>query len=234
MKKKMVGEVPGNVPGMMADLNLKLQQGNISQKQLEMFLKKQNPFAGLDYSVILADWERYFWKIHGLRTDFAGVRIPEADDKDVPWFICRPENFFAERAFSGGKKLYPKWKHKDKSLDLDDVLDLSFGRDGQTYHYIVRVRANWEADEDMANISANGIVGKGFDTICLTERLLLGDFLFWKYERHLDIKNITLCAGSRYSDGDVPDVDWDNGRLRVGWSYPDEADPDFRSRQTVS
>lgn len=232
MKKEMVGEVPGNVLGMMADLNLKLQQGSISAKQLEMFLKKQNPFAGLDYSVILADWEKYFWKIHGLRTDFAGVLIPEADNNEFPWFVCRPENFFAERAFNGGKKLYPKWKWTDKSLD--DVLDLSFGRDGQTSPYIVCVRANWEADEDMANISANGIAEKGINTICLTERLLLGDFLYWKYERHLDVKNITLCTGSRYDDGYVPFVRWRGGEMGVDWYYPVRAHARLRSRQAVS
>ena len=232
MKRQEVGGAPGNVLGMFADLALKLQNGVITPGQFGKFLKKQNPFAGLDYSIIFADWEKYFWKIHGLRTDFAGVRIPEADDNEFPWFVCRPENFFAERAFSGGKKLYPKWKWTDKSLD--DILDLSFGRDGQTYPYIVRVRANWEADEDMANISANRIAETGINTICLTERLLIGDFLYWKQKKHLDIQNITLCAGSRFGDGYVPRARWDYDGFRVYWHSPGDAVDDLRSRQTVS
>jgi len=32
MKKQMVGSVPGNVLGMLADLSLKLQNGTISPK----------------------------------------------------------------------------------------------------------------------------------------------------------------------------------------------------------
>ncbi len=234
MKKELVGEVPGSVLGMMADLNLKLLHGSRTPQQLDRFLKGENPFAGLDYGIILADWERYFWKIHGLKTDFAGIRIPEADDNDFPWFICRPENFFAERAYSGGKKLYPKWKWTDKSLD--DVLNLSFGRDGETKPNIARFRANWEADENLANLSANMIAERGVNTACLTERLLLGDFLYWKFKRHLDVKNWTLGAGSRYSGGDVPSVRWGGsyGGLRVYGYFSGDAGGSLRAREAVS
>jgi len=43
-KQEQIGDVPGNVLGMLADLNHKLQHGKISPKQLERFLKKENPF----------------------------------------------------------------------------------------------------------------------------------------------------------------------------------------------
>src|SRR3989338_5717317 len=93
--------------------------------------------GGLNFSVVVADWEKYFQEIHDLKADFSGICIPSADD-EFSWLICRPENFFAERAFSGGKKLYSKWKWKKESLD--DILNLLFGRDGKTEPYIVRVR----------------------------------------------------------------------------------------------
>lgn len=235
MKKELVGEVPGNILGMMADLNLKLLHGSRTPQQLDKFLKGENPFAQLDYGIILADWEKYFRKIHGLKTDFAGINIPEANDNNFPWFACRPENFLAERAYSGGKQLYPKWKEwTDRSLD--DVLDLSFGRDGETKPRIVRFRANWEADHDLKNLSANDIAEKKINTATLTERLLIGDFLFWKFKRHLDENNATLCAGSRYGDGSVPSVEWNEryGELYVRWCRPDYAFDDLRSRETVS
>ncbi len=234
MKKTLVGEVPGNVLGMMADLNLKLLHGSKTPQQLEKFLKGENPFEGLDYSIIFADYEKYFWKIHGLKTDFAGIRVPEADDNDFPWFVCRPKNFFAERAYSGGKKLYPRWKYTDKSLDV--ALDLSFGRDGEIEPYITRFRANWEADENLANLSANQVLEKGINTACLTERLILGDFLYWKFKRQLDVEKITLCAGSRCSGGGVPSVDWRGrfGELRVDWYDPGGSGGGLRSRSAVS
>jgi len=156
---------------------------------------------GRDYSKLLAEYEKYYWKIHFLKVDFSGISIPVADNVQFSWFVCRPEKFFAERAFSGGKKLYPKWKWTDKPLD--GVLDLSFGRDGKQEPYIVRFHPNWEADENLANFSAIQIAEKRINTACLTERLILGDFLYWKFKKHLDINNWTLCSGSRVLDGRV-------------------------------
>jgi hypothetical protein len=46
-KQQQIGDVPGNVLGMLADLSHKLQYGNITPYQLECFLKKQNPFPGM-------------------------------------------------------------------------------------------------------------------------------------------------------------------------------------------
>lgn len=234
MKKEQVGEVPGNVLGMMADLNHKLQHGNVTPQQLAKFLKGEDPFAGLDYSLILADWEKYFWKIHGIKVDFADVSIPEADDNIFPWFVCKPENFSTEMAYSGGKKQYPKWKYTDKPLD--DALNLSFGRDVFNHPYIIRLKPNWEADEDLKNLSANTIIKKQINTATLKERLLLGDFLYWKYKKHLDVVNVTLCTGSRYSGGSVPYVDWDErfDEMEVDWYDSGVANGVLRSRQAVS
>ena len=189
---------------------------------------------GKDYSKLLAEYEKYYWKIHGLKTDFAGIAIPAADNGQFPWFVCRPENFFAERAYSGGKRLYSKGKWTDKSLD--DILDLSFGRDGKKESYIVRFHANWEADKNLANLSANKIAKKGINTACLTERLILGDFLFWEFKKHLDVETITLCSGSRCSGSFVPSVGWDGyyDKLLVGRCGPDDAADYLRSREAVS
>ncbi len=43
-KKEQIGDVPGNVLGMLADLNHKLQHGKITLGQLDRFLKKKNPY----------------------------------------------------------------------------------------------------------------------------------------------------------------------------------------------
>ncbi len=233
MKKQIVGNVPGNILGMLADLNFKLQHGTRTPEQLDKFLKGKNPFEGLDYSLILNEWEKYFWKIHQLKVDFTGVRIPRADDDDFPWFVCVPEKFSTERAYSGGKQLYPKWKWVKEALD--DFLDLSFGRDAQTEPYIVRFRANWKADEALKNLSADMIAKKQINTSTLKERLLLGDFLYWNYERHLDIRGkITLCSGSHYSYGLVPCVYFYSYSLYVNSYSFGKIHPDLRSREVVS
>lgn len=234
MKKEIVGGVPGNVLGMLADLSHKLQHGIRTPEQLGKFLKGKNPFEDLDYSFILNEWEKYFWKIHQLKADFSGVTIPEADNDVFRWFACIPENFSTERAYSGGKQLYDKRKWTDKALD--DVLDFSFGRDSQKKPYIVRFRANWEADEALKNLSADAITEEQINTSTLKERLFLGDFLYWEYKQHLDIGNWTLCAGSRYSDGSVPSVSWgrDYRMVRVNWHSSDVAYSYLRAREVVS
>jgi len=43
-KKEQIGDVPGNILGMLADLNHKLQHGKITPGQLDRFLKKENPY----------------------------------------------------------------------------------------------------------------------------------------------------------------------------------------------
>ena len=234
MKKKIVGEVPGNVLGMLADLNLKLQHGIRTPEQLDKFNKGKNPFEGLDYSFILNEWEKYFYKIHQLKVDFSGATIPEADDDNFPWFVCVPEKFSTERAYSGEKQLYSRCKWTNKALD--DVLDLSFGRDSWRDPYIVRFHANWEADELLKNFSADIIAEKQINTSTLKEILLLGDFLYWKHKKHLDVQNITLVSGSRYSDGSVPLVYWDSydGELYVYGYGPGNADSLLRAREVVS
>lgn len=241
MKKQMVGNVPGNVLGMLADLNLKLRHGTRTPEQLDKFLKGKNPFEGLDYSFILNEWEKYFYKIHQLKADFSGVTIPKADDDIFPWFTCIPENFSTERACSGRKQLYFKWKWTDKALD--DVLDLSFGRDSRKDPYIVRFRANWEADELLKNLSADTIAEKQINASTLKERLLLGDFLYWKHKKHLDVENITLCSGSRYSDSFmrysdsfVPCVYWSSpaSRLDVRGCSSGCARSHLRAREVAS
>ena len=198
---------------------------------------KKNHFAGLDFSSILADWERYFREIYNLKMDFSGIRIPESSD-EFSWLICRPESFFAERAFRGGKRLYVKLKWTKKSFNA--VLDMSFGREGKAEPYIVRVRPNWEADDDMNNLSTDQIAKKNINTICLTERLLLGDFLYWKYKKHCDAQSSTICSGSRFIGGGVPCVKWDEGddyccaAVSVGWTGSRDCSSFFRSRQAVS
>ena len=52
MKQEMIGSVPGNVLGMLADLMHKLQHGVRTTDQLDRFLKGQNPFAVLFTMVV--------------------------------------------------------------------------------------------------------------------------------------------------------------------------------------
>lgn len=81
-------------------------------------------------------------------------------------------------------------------------------------------KKNIEADPELANKSANEL--KQEEQITLRERLLLELQYFKETGGHLDIDNITLCAGSRDSGGYVPNVYWhaDHRELCVRWCHP--------------
>ncbi len=90
-----------------------------------------------------------------------------------------------------------------------------------------------EADPKNANISADNFKGKG---ITLRERLLMEEQYFTETGKHLDVENITLCAGSRSADGRVPSVGWGPvyRGLCVGWSRTDDRGSYLRVRAAVT
>ncbi|MCX6766489.1 MAG: hypothetical protein NT170_01765 [Candidatus Moranbacteria bacterium] len=107
-------------------------------------------------------------------------------------------------------------------------------RTAENGHYAVWVRARVEADDEFKNLSANDLKKQGHKGITLEERLVLELFYFWKSGKHLDIQNVTLCAGSRYSDGNVPNVNWNDDKLNVNWYNTGNANDNLRSREEVS
>ena len=179
-------------------------------------------------------YQLFYLNAFGLYLEFPDELMSEASD-DFAWPVCVPGIISNEVAFQSGKLDIPRWKYTNDSLDT--VIDLSRGRDAWTHSYIVRVRANWEAeaDEDMKNLSANDIENKKLNVLMFRERWLLGTFLFWLTGEHLDRESVTL-AGSRFRDGGVPVVGFisSDGGVGVGGYHPDGRDDDVRSRQAVS
>lgn len=187
--------------------------------------------SAIDFSLWFSKWERFYKKIYGRKYDFSGIPIPQADNI-FAWPVFMAGDIPAEDWLSSGKDRLPFWKYTGKKLD--DVLDLSFGRDDWDRQYIARFKANEEADEDLKNISAIKITEMGINTATVKERLALGRFLYWDRKLILDRRMITFCTGSRDSGGGVPGVSWFVDELVVGWYAPDHAYPSLRSRQAVS
>lgn len=102
--------------------------------------------------------------------------------------------------------------------------------------YTVSFKKTVEADPDQKNKSADMLAGEGVKGITLLERLLLELGYFLATNKHLDVENITLCLGSRYSDGRVPAVNWytDSRRLYVYWDGTDDRCDNLRARAAVS
>lgn len=217
-----------------------LTRGNRDAKQVADVLQliKDNPdyLAKLfptDKSVQarLKTWEKRYRRA-GIRKDFSGLNVPvKPDGFDRLLVVVR--EFKVSQLITELRKKFKVWTYSDSCEYLDKIKDIVQRPDGD---YAVWVRDRQEADEELQNKSADDIQKEGLNTETLKERLLHEWAYHYETGKHLDINNITLCAGSRYSDGYVPRAYWHSGDggVRVSWHGADGRSGVLRSRETVS
>lgn len=125
------------------------------------------------------------------------------------------------------KKLFNVWQSfTDAEMDKDFPPPKKL-----TTRYFSR---NIEADPEMANKSADEL-GEPEKYITIRERLLMELQYFKETGQHLDLENVTLCAGSRYAGGSVPRVYWSptDRKLYVSTCYSNDAGSSLRARAAV-
>lgn len=162
------------------------------------------------------EWRAMFDKIMKFEVDLDELYIPPKPEGDW-WSIIVPpgltygylevilhNNFFRTytRAGMGDVELM---------IDLEKEQRRAFERP-----YLIWVPANVEADADMADKSADDLVG--VKTITLLERILLEWVFYLITDGHLETNAVTstLCAGSRCRDGKVPVASWYGSELLIG------------------
>ena len=229
MAKQVVGGVSGATLGMLAYLILKLKSGGITERELERFTNRQDPFGTVEN--YLVEWRRFYSsEVFGIQADLSGIRIPP-ERKGFGWLVVMLKGMTAQKLFDKCAERFKVWKYTGQNLDNIITSDRT---SANTYAVFFRDRV--EADEELKNKSANDLKSANILGITIEERFLWELFYYWKTKKHLDMKNTTLCFGSRYLDGGVPDVDWgsDCDRLRVSWCPPDDLDGSVRGREAVS
>ena len=218
--------------GPVEDLLQKLsgEDGRIWLEALKKTLRKENPWG----ASISLDWQRAYEHLGMMKkfeAEIARLAISETFGLwTIPVFAgvrCNEIVLALKKAGSGFSSFYD---------DLDkDVIhnDRDPNRDGS---YVVSVKANVEADEEFKDLSANQLKEQNHQGITLLERLLLELAYFLTTGKHLDVKNITLCAGSRAQGGRVPHVYWDadDRRVMVYWCGSGDRDDVLRTRSVVS
>lgn len=152
------------------------------------------------------------------------------DEKELKnenlWTIEVDGNKTTQQVYEECASLFPCWKFS--------LINLSTITDERTGSYIVSFNANVEADEKYKNMSAGQIKKKNIKAITLKERLLLEMKYFKETGKHLDIDNITLCAGSRHEYGGVPCVNFCDGKVRVNWYGISDFYDCLRAREAIS
>ncbi|KKP98189.1 MAG: hypothetical protein US25_C0006G0002 [Candidatus Moranbacteria bacterium GW2011_GWE1_36_7] len=214
-------------------LGMKNPGKGLTLDHLQALVEHRNPFAKTQFADvqldIIIDWQDFYRKTFGGFCDYSNVRIPEKPEGE--WRLLIIEDLSLEQLYAKCKELFPCWRWTNDDLDKKVTWNERNAKDG--------VRAIWvkdvqEADENLKNLSADDIQEKGVKTETLAERLIHELKFFNETGNHLDIKNVTLCAGSRRSDGLVPRVVFDGDRMDVDWYRSDGASGGLRSREVVS
>src|SRR3989344_8307169 len=130
-KQSQIGNVPGNIRGMYADLSHKLQQGVITEREFGLFLKRQNPFS---ISSIQEEWAEFYRKYFRISVDFSGVSIPE-ETEDFSRVLFIPEGLTLGQILKAMKKCFNVWTYTE---DLDQDVPIN-DRNPQA-SYTIRVR----------------------------------------------------------------------------------------------
>lgn len=147
---------------------------------------------------LLAIQQNRYQDIFQMEFDFSNVPIPPMQP-GLDRLLVMQEGFGPNKYYEASERYFSCWKYTD---DLDEA---TRGRNEREWDktYAIWVRSRKEADEELKNLSANTLKKKKIKTITLAERIWFGLDWYIEKKEHLDEQNITLCAGSRVSDGDV-------------------------------
>jgi hypothetical protein len=178
------------------------------------------------YEEILEQWIRFYQEVFGVTVDFSDLDIPGAKD-GFNWLVVMLESLTPNKLFAKCKERFSCRRYTE---DLDTVQSKRIAK--KTYAIWLRDRI--EADEENKNKSADDCDKEGLNGITLEERLLLELFYHWRTGKHLDIENWTLCSGSRYSLGFVPDVRFCSDGVCVYYCTPGSYGESLRARAAVS
>jgi hypothetical protein len=185
-----------------------------------------------DLSDAVKQWQTFYRKAFDLAMD-TSVKIPErteAQEKTHTRLLIITQGLTSNQVFDACAKRFRCWRHTD---DLNSGVPTN-ERDPKNGAYAIWVRDTVEADECHRNKSANMVQEEGLKTETLLERMLHELKYFLETGKHLDIQNVTLCSGSRLSDGYVPSARWRGDKFRVYWNYVDNRSDDLRPREVIS
>ena len=220
---------------LQSDLTTKLRSGALTVEEFKLFLVRQNPFVSTANKLIqpvnvIADWQEFYQDEFALSVDLSAIQVPGFCN-GFGRILYIAQGLTAQKAYDRCAELFPCWKYIDGSLDEAVPTNDRAPKSGS---YAIWIRDRVEADKELKNKSANDLKASGTPCITLLERLVLELTYFKETGKHLDIENLTMCAGSRNSYGSVPRVYWCGRKLKVGWRNAGSRSPEWRSREVVS
>ena len=162
-------------------------------------------------SVII--WEKFYKKVFGIKYDFSDIKIPKKK-KGFNRLVIMAEGITIQQLYDKCNELFPciKWTNKI----LDQII--ASERTSKNGSYAILIRDEIEADDNLKNICAEGLEKENILGITIEEMLIYHLKYFEETGEHLDIKDITLCTGSRCSNNDdIIGISWWSGKLVIDW-----------------
>lgn len=191
-----------------------------------------------EYAEQRAYWENFYRKHFGMDADFGAVNIPEKPS-DGRWrLIFIPKGLTMNQAAEAYRKIlvmhdasWSLWRYTD---DLDAAIPNNIRTSVQSY--AVWVRGEQESDHEFRGQSTREADPDQLIGVTVLERLVHGAVHFVETKQHLDHVGVTLCSGSRGTDGNVPNVHWSPGSRTVDvyWRGLDDSSRNGGVRRAVS
>jgi len=223
-----VGELMSPIVAEVLKLTSARRQYWIGRKR-KLQMEIRNLLAGANGAISeeFQSWIDLYRDEFGIELNLEALAIPEYQPET--WLVTADERVTNNQVYDACQKHFTCSRYID---DLNTIRDLHMrGTIARRFKAVV------EADEENANKSANDIANAGLEpkAITLKERMLLELWYFRTTGRHLDIRNWTICAGSRDAVGGVPRVGWSGvGSMRVGGRSADDRGGSARARLAVS
>lgn len=222
--------------GHLEGLLKRVRDGSWTERHFQAIQEGRDPFAlpttaRVDVNDRVQWWRMHYQRRYRMNPDFSNLYLPEHQpgfDRLVIMAKGLTHRRWVEMAREiHGVNLY--------NQDLDGCVTTN-DRAPENRPYGIWIRDRQESDEELKSLSANDLKRRKVSGITLLERLVAGTGYLFDEQCYMDVKNITLCSGSRYSYGSVPNVGWhvDGRRLCVGWCSADCADDGLRTRAVVS
>jgi hypothetical protein len=175
----------------------------------------------------LQEWDSFYKKHFGFTP---GDVVVPSHQEGFDRLIEVAGGLTQNQVYDACAKQFKCWRYID---DLNSGVTTN-DRDPKNGAYAIWVRDRQEADEENKNLSADQLEVQQVKGITLLERMLYELKYHDETGKHLDIRNWTLCSGSRFSDGRVPFASWFDDKFVVGWYRPHFRDVRLRTRSVVS
>ncbi|OGY41847.1 MAG: hypothetical protein A2Y67_03265 [Candidatus Buchananbacteria bacterium RBG_13_39_9] len=208
-ERAVTDEQLGHFSRRVHDLQTRVEKGAVDFSQVMDGLQLLNEGKAIrkekDVQVMIHEW-REIYREDGIEADFSNLWIP-AYKKGFDRLIVIPKGLKIQQVYDNCAKLFPCLKNfilfpRPNSGDINlDKLVTNNDRDPANGGYAIWLRDRIEADKELKSLSANDLEKKKISGITLLERLLYELKYYKETGEHLDVKNHTLCSGSRDSIG---------------------------------